>query len=140
MASRKLLDLLNDAIARELQVSIQYMWQHVQAVGVKGHAVRGLFKSIAITEMKHAESIADRLDYLGEKPTTKPKDIHVGDDLKDMIQTDVKAEEEAIAMYKEIIEVAREEGDETTESLFKEILEAEEDHHNEFTTLLEDWR
>ncbi|MEM3581585.1 MAG: ferritin, partial [Candidatus Bathyarchaeia archaeon] len=29
MASKKLLEMLNDAIAREMQVSIQYMWQHV---------------------------------------------------------------------------------------------------------------
>lgn len=28
-ASKELLELLNEAIARELQVSIQYMWQHV---------------------------------------------------------------------------------------------------------------
>jgi len=27
--SAELLDLLNKAIAREIQVSIQYMWQHV---------------------------------------------------------------------------------------------------------------
>ncbi|MCS7114374.1 MAG: ferritin, partial [Nitrososphaerota archaeon] len=38
MVSKKLLDMLNDAIARELQVSIQYMWQHVQWSGVKGFA------------------------------------------------------------------------------------------------------
>ncbi|MGD0550574.1 MAG: ferritin, partial [Candidatus Bathyarchaeia archaeon] len=35
MASAKLLDMLNQAIARELQVSIQYMWQHVQWKGVE---------------------------------------------------------------------------------------------------------
>ncbi len=33
MASRKLLDKLNDTIARELQVAIQYMWQHVMIRG-----------------------------------------------------------------------------------------------------------
>ena len=27
--SDELLDLLNQAIAREIQVSVQYMWQHV---------------------------------------------------------------------------------------------------------------
>ncbi|MEM3063023.1 MAG: ferritin, partial [Nitrososphaerota archaeon] len=38
--SKELLELLNDAIAAELQVSIQYMWQHVQWRGVKGFAVQ----------------------------------------------------------------------------------------------------
>lgn len=65
MASKDLLDLLNKAIARELQVSIQYMWQHVQWRGVKGFAVKDELKNIAISEMKHAEAIAERLSYLG---------------------------------------------------------------------------
>ena len=50
--SPQLMDLLNKAIARELQVAIQYMWQHVQWGGVKGYAVKDAFRSIAIEEMK----------------------------------------------------------------------------------------
>jgi bacterioferritin len=42
---------MNKGIARELQVSIQYMWQHVQWSGVKGYAVHDEFKKIGITEM-----------------------------------------------------------------------------------------
>ena len=76
--SDKLKDLLNKAIARELQVSIQYMWQHVQVMGVKAVSVQDKFKSTAITEMKHAEKIAERLWYLGGVPTTKPAIIDVG--------------------------------------------------------------
>ncbi|MFQ6130887.1 MAG: bacterioferritin [Armatimonadota bacterium] len=139
MASDKLLKMLNDAIARELQVSIQYMWQHVQWAGVHGKAVEGTFKDTAITEMRHAESIAERLFYLGEIPTTKPEKITVGDNLKEMLELDVKAEEEAIEMYKELIKVAQDEGDVTTAFLFMDILKDEEEHHDDFTSLLEDW-
>ena len=74
-ASDKLKDLLNDAIAREIQVSVQYMWQHIQVMGVKAVAVQDKFKSTAISEMKHAEKIAERLWYLGGTPTTKPAPI-----------------------------------------------------------------
>ena len=42
--SDKLKEMLNDAIAREVAVGIQYMWQHVQAIGVKGIAVQDQFK------------------------------------------------------------------------------------------------
>jgi len=138
MASKELLNLLNKGIARELQVSIQYMWQHVQWSGVKGFAVQDELKSIAIAEMKHAEKIAERLFYLGEIPTTKPEPIFVGKTLKEMIERDVKDEEGAIKLYKQTIEVARKEGDETTNRIFREILEQEEEHHDTFTTLLED--
>lgn len=136
--SDELINLLNEAIAREIQVAIQYMWQHVQWGGVKGFAVRDAFQSIAITEMKHAESIAERLYYLGGTPTTKPDPINVGSNLKDMIEQDIKDEAKAINLYTRIIEISRKEGDETTAHLFREILEDEEDHHDTFTTLAEE--
>jgi len=138
MTSKKLLGLLNDAIARELQVSIQYMWQHVQWSGVKGFAVQEELKQTAIAEMKHAEKIAERLFYLGDTPTTKPSPIFVGKTLKEMIKRDIEDEMNAIKMYKGIIEVATEEKDVTTAFMFKEILEQEEEHHDLFTTLMED--
>ncbi len=138
MVSKKLLEMLNDAIARELQVSIQYMWQHVQWSGVKGFAVQEELKKVAITEMKHAEAIAERLFYLGGTPTTKPTEIFVGKTLKEMIQRDIKDEENAITLYKEIIAQARKENDETTAFLFKGILKDEEEHHDLFTTLMEE--
>ena len=137
MASKKLLDMLNAAIAREIQVSIQYMWQHVEWIGVKGYATKDAFESIGKQEMKHAESIAERLFYLGGIPTTKPEPIKVGKTLKEMVTQDVKDEQNAITMYKGIIEAARKESDETTAFLFMEILKDEEDHHDTFTTLLE---
>jgi bacterioferritin len=138
MASKELLELLNKAIAREMQVSIQYMWQHVLWTGVKGFAVKDELKKIAITEMKHAEAIAERLAYLGGRPTTKPEPIFVGETLKEMIERDKKDEEGAIKLYKQTVEVARKEGDETTKRLFRQILSDEEEHHDTFTSLLEE--
>ena len=137
-ASAELLGLLNEAIAREMQVSIQYMWQHVLWSGVKAFAVKNELKSIAIAEMKHAEAIAERLFYLGGTPTTKPSPIFVGNTLKEMMERDRKDEEGAIELYKKIIEKARREGDETTNRLFREILADEEEHHDTFVSLLEE--
>jgi bacterioferritin len=137
-ASKELFDLLNQGIAREIQVAVQYMWQHVQWGGVKGYAVKDELRKIAIEEMKHAESIAERLFYLGGIPTTKPDPIFVGTTLKEMIEQDARDEEVAIKLYYKIIEKARAEKDETTNRLFREILEDEEGHHDTFISLLED--
>ncbi|RMG03232.1 MAG: ferritin [Nitrospirae bacterium] len=137
MASEKLKEMLNQAIARELQVSVQYMWQHVMATGMNAEPVRELFKQIAIVEMKHAEEIAERLDYLGGRPTTKPTPIAIGESLKEMIEIDKKAEEEAIELYRQIIEQAEEEKDYTTKRLFEQILSDEEEHHGDFSGLLD---
>jgi len=137
-ASDELKALLDAAVAREIQVSIQYMWQHVQVMGVKAVAVQDKFKETAIDEMKHAEKIAERLWYLGGTPTTKPTQITVGKTLKEFLELDTKAEVEAVEMYRQIIQLATKEGDVTTAFMFKEILEDEEEHHDLFTTMLEE--
>ena len=136
--SEKLKEMLNDAIAREIAVSIQYMWQHVQVIGVKGIAVQDQFQKTAIAEMKHAEKIAERLWYLEGTPTVKPAPIKVGESLKEFLELDTKAEEEAISLYKKIVAQSQKEEDVTTAFIFKEILEDEEEHHDLFTTMLEE--
>ncbi len=137
MASKELIDLLNQAIARELQVAIQYMWQHVRGSGYQSIPITDQFKKIAIEEMKHAEAIAERVDYLGGVPITEPAPITVGESLKEMLQLDIKAEEEAIELYTRIIEKAMEERDYVTKRLFEQILADEEEHHDTFQKLIE---
>ena len=136
MGKEALLEILNQSIARELAVSIQYMWHHVMAVGIESAEVEEIFKEIAIEEMKHAEKFAERLDYLGGAPTTKPTPIVTGGSVKKMLQDDMKAEEEAIAMYKKGIQISIESNDPVTRLLYEEILTEEEDHHYKFKTLL----
>lgn len=135
--SQELKDMLNDAIARELSVSVSYMWQHVLMTGIKGLAVKGLIKKVSIVEMKHAEEIAERLVYLGDKPTTRPTPIKVGDKLEEMLQINKELEEDAIGFYRTIIAKAEEEGDMVTADMFRRILADEEEHHDTFAGLLE---
>lgn len=136
MASEKLLKLLNKGIARELQVSIQYMWQHVTAKGVHGAVVEGLFREIAIEEMKHAEALAERIAFLNGIPTVKPDDIHIGTDVLEMLKDGVQYEEEAVSLYKQAIQVAEKEGDFGTKRMLEEILSNEEKHLDKFGKLL----
>lgn len=135
-ASATLTDMMNKAIAREIQVSVQYMWQHVMAKGLESAEIADVFEDTAITEMKHAEKIAERIFYFDIVPTTKPDPIKVGGSMKEMLEFDARAEEEAIDLYKAIIKQAQSEGDTTTRLLFEQILAEEEDHHDTFTTLL----
>jgi bacterioferritin len=137
MASKELMQMLNKAIAMELQVSIQYMWQHVSVRGINSETVGGVVKGVSITEMKHAEMIAERLDYLGGVPTTKPNPIEIGNTTKEILTLDKKAEEGTIKFYKEVIAQAAKEGDVVTRKLFEDILADEEGHHNTFSTMLE---
>ncbi|MCD6126307.1 MAG: ferritin [Thaumarchaeota archaeon] len=135
MSSKEFLEKLNKAIARELQVSIQYMWQHVSWKHPKKE-IRDELKKIAIVEMRHAEDIAERLVELGGTPTTKPEEIKVGEEPAEMIERDVRDEEGAIKLYTEIIEDAEKLGDEATANLFKKILEEEKKHREYFMKAL----
>ena len=61
------------------------MWQHVQVTGTDGVIVEDIFRKTAIAEMKHAERLAERLDYLNGVPTTRPDPIFVGGSLIEML-------------------------------------------------------
>jgi len=135
--SKKLMDLMNAGAAREIQVAIQYIWQHIMARGMLSESISKVLEETAIAEMKHYERIAERIDYFGGRPTAKPTEIKFGDSLREMLEYDKRAEEEAITLYKETISVAKAENDPTTAFIFNEILEQEEDHHYKFSTLLD---
>ena len=135
-ASPKLTEMLNQAIAGELQAIVQYMWHHVMVKGMDSASLSDVFEEVAMDEMKHAEKIAERLFYFDVNPTIKPNPIAVGGDPTQMLKADTKAEEEAITLYKDIVKQAASEHDETTRLLFEEILSEEEKHHDTFTTLL----
>lgn len=136
LASKNLLDILNKGIGRELQVSIQYMWQHVQVTGLMGAVVEDTFREIAIAEMKHAEALAERLTYLNGVPTTQPDPIFVGSSLREMLIQDQKNEEEAIQLYRKGIKLAKDEFDFVTQHLLVKILSEEEEHVDTFGKLL----
>jgi len=135
-ASPKLTEMMNQAIAGELQAIVQYMWHHIMVKGLNSASLMDVFEDVGVEEMKHAERIAERLFYFDVNPTTKPTPIAVGGDAVQMLKANVKAEEEAITLYKDIIKQAASEGDDTTRLLFEEILSDEERHHDTFTTLL----
>lgn len=135
-ASPKLTELMNQAIAAELQAIIQYMWQHVMVKGMNASGFSRVFNKLAMEEMRHAEEIAERLNYFGVSPTAKQNPISISGDAVQMLKSDARVEEEAILLYKHIIKQASSEGDETTRSLFERILSSEEGHHDQVTCLL----
>jgi bacterioferritin len=112
------------------------MWQHIQVTGINGATVEDVFRKIALAEMKHAERLAERLDYLNGVATTKPDPIFVGGSLLEMLTQDEQDEEDSINLYKQAIQAAAEEGDYTTRRMLEEILAEEETHINTFGKLL----
>ena len=136
------IDLLNEAVEREIQVSIQYLLQHgkmeklIRKVLPENilldkttyEAVGKFLREIGIQEMKHAASIMERIYYLGGEATTRAKRPVVGGSLSEFARPGVKAEEEALILYRRIIDEARKVGDYETHELFEKIYGEEEEH------------
>jgi bacterioferritin len=140
MASNEMVSMIQASIRRELQVVIQYMWQHVTIKGFRGIVVGEKLEEIALQEMKHAEQFAELLDYLGEgdKLPTEPDPIRVGSSYNEMIEQDLKDERYAVELYGKAIAMAREEGLDRVRWVYMRALAEEEDHLRFFEDALED--
>jgi bacterioferritin len=136
MAKKKIIDALNKARADELMAILQYMGHHYEAEGLESPAIMDMFKETAIDEMKHAEKLAERILYLGGTPTYQPSPMKRGGDLKKMVRDDLKAENTAIASYKKYIKICANEGDSTSRLMLEEILSEEEEHADNWETIL----
>jgi bacterioferritin len=136
------IDLLNKGVEREIGVSLQYMLQHAKMEKLVRRtmpeniildkttydAVGKFLREIAIQEMKHAADIMERIYYLGGQATTKSSKPIIGDSISQFANLGVKAEEEALTLYRKIIETAAQMGDWETRELFEKIYHDEEQH------------
>src|SRR3989304_1227125 len=136
------IDLLNKAVEREIQVSVQYILQHGKMEKLNRKtipenilldkttydAVGKFLREIAIQEMKHAADVMERIYYLGGEATTKSDKPTVGNTLSEFAKYGVKAEEEALVLYRKIIEAAATVGDWETRELFEKIYGEEKKH------------
>jgi len=136
------IDMLNGAVEREIQVSLQYLLQHAKMEKLikkrlpenilldktTYDAVGKFLREIGIMEMKHAASIMERIYYLGGQATTRAKKPVVGGSLSEFARLGVAAEEEALVLYRQILEATIENGDYETRELFEKIYGEEEGH------------
>jgi bacterioferritin len=132
-----LIDALNVAVSDELASIIQYEWHHVMAQGIASPAILEMFESHAMDEMRHAYTFAERIDLLGGDLTVELHKIKVGGSLTKMIQDDLDGEYTAIAMYKDLIKLAEKHDDPVTRRMVESALENEENHANDWETVLE---
>ncbi len=136
MSKAKIVEALNQDRADELAAIMQYMGHHYEGEGMESPGIIEIFKSVALDEMKHAEILAERIAYLGGRPTQTPSAIKRGGKLKKMVQDDLAAENGAIKQYKEHIKLCDELGDPTSRLMLEGILADEEGHADGWETVL----
>ena len=125
----KLIKTLNALLAEELTAINQYM---VHAAMCENWGYEKLYKAIrgqALTEMKHAEQLIERILFLeGTPEVSKLNLMHIGKTIDKIVAYDLEAEVQAVHAYNEAIRVAVEVKDNGTRDLLSVILKDEEDH------------
>ena len=83
----------------------------------------------SIDEMKHADSLVQRILFLGGLPNLQHLDkLLIGEDVEEVIDCDLKFEEKALGDLREAIAHAEAMKDYGSRMLYEGILKSEEDH------------
>jgi len=126
-----IIDLLNEARLRELEAVNQYMIHHDELESRNFHKLASQIKEIAMVEMKHAEKLAERILFLKGEPFLVPaKAPKAGQQIPDLLATDIALVTQAIKMYSEAAAICAYEEDPQSKELFEELLSDEEGHLN----------
>ncbi len=132
----KVIEQLNRALREELTAINQY-FVHAEMCENWGYdRLAKYIKKQSIDEMKHAESLMERILFLDASPTMEPLSLSIGKNVKAMIESDLKLEIGAVAMYNEAALIAANEKDNGSRDLFIKLLKDEEEHADWLETQL----
>ena len=125
----KVIALLNEALKEELTAINQYFLHAEMCENWHYDRLGGYIKKQSIDEMKHAEALIERILFLDATPSmTEPMQLTVGQNVQAQIESDLKLEIDAVAMYNRAIRVSVDEGDNASRDLFERLLKDEEEH------------
>jgi len=119
---------LNEDLAREYKAIIQYVVFSSALKGAEYSDIAEQLKIHASQELAHALEVARQIDYLGGTPTMKSKEAESSEDSKEMLEIDLRAEQETIKNYKERIVQAERAQEFALSAKLREIIAQEQDH------------
>ena len=135
---KKIIELLNRALKKELGAINQY-FLHARMLDDWGITKLGKHEyNESIEEMKHAEELIDRILFLEGLPNLQEvAKLHIGEDVKEILECDLKIELEGVKGYKEAVAYAESIQDFVSRDLFAKILADEEGHVDYLETQLQ---
>lgn len=134
----KVLDALNQALKGELTAINQYVL-HARMLEHWGFVKRGKHEMHeSMEEMDHADKLIQRILLLDGLPNLQDLGkLYVGQNLKELIECDLRLEREGIAHYRNAIQICEAARDFVSRDLLIHILETEERHEDNLETDLE---
>jgi bacterioferritin len=132
----KVIEQLNRALREELTAINQYFVHAEMSENWGYERLAKFIKKQSIDEMKHAESLMERIFFLDGTPSMEPLALSIGVNVKEQIESDLALELGAIALYNEAARLATEEKDNGSRDLFIKLLKDEEKHADWLETQL----
>ena len=125
----KVIAELNGALKEELTAINQYFLHAEMCENWKYEKLGNFIKKQSIDEMKHAETLIERILFLDATPNlTELMKLNVGQTVKEQLENDLQLELNAVVMYNNAIQVARDQKDNASAELFEKLLKDEEGH------------
>lgn len=125
----EVVDGLRDVLKAELTAIMQY-FLHAEMCENWGYfALSGYMRKESFEEMRHAESLIERILYFDAIPNLRDMfALRIGKDVKEQLENDLALELEAVDRLNKCIATAVEKGDNGSRELFEKIL-VDEEHH-----------
>ena len=132
----KLIELLNEDLAREYQAIIAYVIYSQVLKGAAYMSIAGELESHAGEELQHALIISRQVDYLGGMPTNMPKPVKLSEKPEDILRADLENENLTIKNYRDRVRQCEALGEYAMAEHIREILKQEQEHQIDLATAL----
>lgn len=134
---KKILELLNDALKKELTAVNQY-FLHARMLDNWGITKLGKHEyKESIEEMHHADALIQRILFLDGIPNLQSLGkLLIGENVKEVLECDLKLELDGVKTYREAVAYAEKIKDYVSRDLFAKILADEEGHVDYLETQL----
>ncbi|MBM4155173.1 MAG: bacterioferritin [Lentisphaerae bacterium] len=138
MNARKSIDLLNEAVADELQAVHQYMYWHFHLDDQGFAPLSAMFKRIAIMEMGHVERLADRILFLkGDVTMEVAAPVTPITEAQRILEKAAEMEQAGVSSYNKAALLCGQNADSASKQLFEALVNDEEMHFDEFDKQLD---
>ena len=132
----KLIELLNEDLAREYQAIIAYVVYSQVLDGAEYMSIAQQLEEHAAQELQHALIISRQIDYLGKMPTVSPKPVRTSEDAREMLRFDLDNENETVRNYTERVRQCEALGEFAMAEQIRQIIIQEQDHQIDLATAL----
>jgi bacterioferritin len=138
MDEKKVVQLLNQALAQEHGCQVRYRTHAAVITGPYAESVASRLKEIAEDEKAHADTLRDRITALGGTPTmdVAKDELIPATTLKKIIEINIAEEKKAIAMYRSVLKILEHDNVILYEAI-EHIIEDEQEHLEELERLQE---